>query len=171
MNVYDDAHRLAASIKNSNEFKDYENAQKMLESNPALSNMMKDFLEFYKARNKLSTGNSKIIDSLYENYMKILENNEKIIKGSSKETFSVHEYGGSILLSNGSSRKKKYNVSYTDSASFKENKTYVLFLDENGEVLNGKYGIACKNSDGNFVDGMNKSYSVNDLIMLVTEAE
>ncbi|MCQ2555622.1 MAG: YlbF family regulator [Clostridia bacterium] len=45
MNVYDDAHRLAAAIKNSNEFKDYENAQKLLDSNPSLSAMMKDFQE------------------------------------------------------------------------------------------------------------------------------
>lgn len=45
MNVYDDAHNLASSIKNSNEFKEYEALAKEIDANPDLSKMIKDFSE------------------------------------------------------------------------------------------------------------------------------
>lgn len=45
MNVYDDAHRLAASIKSSEEFKEYEKTAKAVDANPELAKMLKDFQE------------------------------------------------------------------------------------------------------------------------------
>ena len=45
MNVYDDAHSLATSIKNSDEFKEYEKIAKQIDEKPELSKMIKDFSE------------------------------------------------------------------------------------------------------------------------------
>ncbi len=103
-------------------------------------------------------------------YKNVVFNVEQTVKGNAEENVSLHEFGGSVLLANGNSRKKKYNVSYTDEPTFKKNKKYVLFIDGNGEILFGKYGVAIENSDGTFTDGMNNTYSVNDLIKLVAEA-
>lgn len=43
MNVYEDAHNLAASIKNSNEFKDYDSKKKALEQDQDSKKMISDF--------------------------------------------------------------------------------------------------------------------------------
>lgn len=44
MNVYDQAHSLAAAIKASEEFKQYDQHKKIIESNPELNNAIKDFM-------------------------------------------------------------------------------------------------------------------------------
>lgn len=43
MNVYDDAHNLANSIKASEEFKEYERAKEKVKANPDLDKMLQDF--------------------------------------------------------------------------------------------------------------------------------
>lgn len=43
MNVYDEAHSLATAIKNSDEFKQYDEAKKVLKTNPDVDKMVKDF--------------------------------------------------------------------------------------------------------------------------------
>lgn len=43
MNVYDEAHSLANAIKNSEEFKQYDAAKNLLENNPEVDKMVKDF--------------------------------------------------------------------------------------------------------------------------------
>ena len=43
MNVYDEAHSLAAAIKQSDEFKQYEDAQNLLKAHPDVDKMIKDF--------------------------------------------------------------------------------------------------------------------------------
>ena len=43
MNVYDEAHSLANSIKQSEEFRQYENAKSLLKGNPEVDKMVKDF--------------------------------------------------------------------------------------------------------------------------------
>ncbi|MFQ8603085.1 MAG: YlbF family regulator [Anaerovoracaceae bacterium] len=45
MNVYDQAHSLAAAIKESEEFKQYEEKKKMVEENPQLNEAIKDFMK------------------------------------------------------------------------------------------------------------------------------
>jgi len=45
MNVYDQAHQLATAIKESEEFKHYDNSRRALESNPQLNQAMKDFMK------------------------------------------------------------------------------------------------------------------------------
>lgn len=45
MNVYDDAHNLANSIKACEEFKEYEKLAREIEAKPDLSKMIKDFSE------------------------------------------------------------------------------------------------------------------------------
>lgn len=45
MNVYDQAHQLATAIKESEEFKRYDNSRRALESNPQLNQAMKDFMK------------------------------------------------------------------------------------------------------------------------------
>ena len=45
MNVYDQTHQLAAAIKESEEFKQYDSKKKLLDENPELGNMIKDFHE------------------------------------------------------------------------------------------------------------------------------
>ncbi|MFC2662127.1 MAG: YlbF family regulator [Eubacterium sp.] len=42
MNVYDQAHGLAQAIKESEEFKQYDQMQKLVDSDPELSNMVKE---------------------------------------------------------------------------------------------------------------------------------
>ena len=44
MNVYDQAHQLAAAIRESEEFKHYDRAKKEIESNPELDKAIKDFM-------------------------------------------------------------------------------------------------------------------------------
>lgn len=43
MNVYNEAHNLAKSIKESEEFKQYDALRKQIEANEELNNMIKDF--------------------------------------------------------------------------------------------------------------------------------
>lgn len=45
MNVYDQAHQLATAIKESEEFRHYDNSRKALEANPQLDQAMKDFMK------------------------------------------------------------------------------------------------------------------------------
>jgi len=42
-NVYDIAHELASSLKETDQYKDYERAKKTLDSNPELAKMIEDF--------------------------------------------------------------------------------------------------------------------------------
>ena len=44
MNVYDQAHSLAAAIKASEEFKQYDQSRKAIEANPELDAAIKDFM-------------------------------------------------------------------------------------------------------------------------------
>lgn len=44
MNVYDQAHSLAAAIKGSEEFKQYDQSKKIVEANPELDAAIKDFM-------------------------------------------------------------------------------------------------------------------------------
>ncbi len=44
MNVYDQAHQLAAAIKESEEFKQYDSLKKQVEANPELNKAVKDFM-------------------------------------------------------------------------------------------------------------------------------
>lgn len=44
MNVYDQAHSLAAAIRASEEFKQYDQHKKVIEANPELHNAIKDFM-------------------------------------------------------------------------------------------------------------------------------
>lgn len=45
MNVYDQAHQLAAAIKESEEFKQYDSKKKLMDEKPELGKMIKDFHE------------------------------------------------------------------------------------------------------------------------------
>ena len=44
MNVYDQAHQLASAIKESEEFKQYDNVRKQVEANEDLNRAIKDFM-------------------------------------------------------------------------------------------------------------------------------
>lgn len=44
MNVYEQAHSLAAAIKESEEFKQYDQHRKIIEENPQLNESIKDFM-------------------------------------------------------------------------------------------------------------------------------
>ena len=44
MNVYDQAHQLAAAIRESEEFKQFDATKKQIEANPDLDNAIKDFM-------------------------------------------------------------------------------------------------------------------------------
>jgi len=45
MNVYDQAHSLAAAIRASEEFKQYDQNKKIIEANPELNNAINDFMK------------------------------------------------------------------------------------------------------------------------------
>lgn len=90
---------------------------------------------------------------------------KQVLKGTQESPFVVHELGGNALL-NLSGRKKKYNVTYDDAAQYDEDATYLLFLNSDGIVLNGKYGAIKENSDGDFTD-IRGTYSVDDVMNLL----
>ena len=43
MNVYEEAHRLEKAIRESDEFKEYDNLKKQIDANPDLQKMVQDF--------------------------------------------------------------------------------------------------------------------------------
>lgn len=90
------------------------------------------------------------------------------LKGGAGESFTLKELGGNVLLKNGGTRGKKYNISYENSAEFKENETYLLFINLNGEVINGKYGAIKANEDGTFTDANKRTYSAETLKNLLS---
>lgn len=90
------------------------------------------------------------------------------LKGGAGENFTLKEQGGSVLLKNGGTRGKKYNISYENSAEFKVNETYLLFINLNGEVVNGKYGAIKANKDGTFTDENKRTYSAETLKTLLS---
>ena len=45
MNVYEEAHSLAKAIKESEEYKQYEQSKKLVEGNPQLSASIKDLMK------------------------------------------------------------------------------------------------------------------------------
>lgn len=68
------------------------------------------------------------------------------LKGEAVGELNTIEYGGNGLFQTGGT-KKKYNVIYENSAEFETGKTYLVFLDENGEAVNGKAGALLINDD------------------------
>lgn len=72
-------------------------------------------------------------------YRMISFTNVVVLKGEQTENLVTVEYGGNGLFQNGGT-KKKYNVIYENTAEYEKGKTYLVFLDESGETVNGRAG-------------------------------
>jgi len=85
-----------------------------------------------------------------------------VLKGEESEKISLFEYGGNGLFSNGAT-KKKYNVKYENASDFETGKTYLLFVNDNGETVNGKAGALIQNDEGKFTDVSGSTYSLDEI--------
>lgn len=70
----------------------------------------------------------------------------EVLKGDATNSTTTVEYGGNGLFQTGGT-KKKYNVVYENSAQYEEGKKYLIFLDENGEAVNGRAGALLIEND------------------------
>lgn len=85
-----------------------------------------------------------------------------VLKGEELSKLTLLEYGGQGLFTSGGS-KKKFNVVYENAADFVIGKTYLLFVNENGETVNGRAGAIVQNEDGTFTDISGKKYTLNEI--------
>ncbi len=91
---------------------------------------------------------------------------KETLKGNVQNELVIKERGGTVLLKNGAS-KKKYIVTYENAPEFTVGKTYLLFLDGHGEILNEKYGAVQMNENGSFTDTFGNSYTKDDILLLI----
>ena len=107
----------------------------------------------------VSSDNSPLVYRLVE------LNNVEVLKGEKAEKLTTVEYGGNGLFQTGGT-KKKYNVIYENSAEFETGKTYLVFLDENGEAVNGKAGALLINDD-TVTDAKGYKYTIQQVKDLI----
>lgn len=107
----------------------------------------------------VSSDNSPLVYRLVE------LNNVEVLKGEKTEKLTTVEYGGNGLFQTGGT-KKKYNVIYENSAEFETSKTYLVFLDENGEAVNGKAGALLINDD-TVTDAKGYKYTIQQVKDLI----
>jgi len=88
------------------------------------------------------------------------------LKGSYESTFVLEEYGGTVLMKENGSRSKKYTVTYTDTASFDKGETYIIILNSDGQIVNGKYGVLKKSEKG-YSDSIGHTYSIDEVKAMV----
>ena len=86
---------------------------------------------------------------------------KEVIKGKNVSEISVSEYGGTALFTT-NGKKKKYTVTYENSAQFEKESVYLLFIT-NGEVINGKAGAVKQSEDGSFSDVKSQVYTVSQI--------
>ena len=91
------------------------------------------------------------------------------LKGEEKQDVSLIVYGGSALFYDGTKRAKKYNVVYKNEAEFSDNKTYILLLDENGNLLEGKFSVLYKEKNGVYRDHSAGIYTLENIKKMVDE--
>lgn len=94
---------------------------------------------------------------------------EQTIKGEEKEELSLVVYGGSALFKDGTNRAKKYNVNYKNEAEFSKNKTYMLLLDANGKLLEGKFSVLYREKNGVFRDHSAGIYTIENIKSMMDE--
>lgn len=92
-------------------------------------------------------------------------NNVEVLKGEKTEKLTTVEYGGNGLFQTGGT-KKKYNVIYENGAEYETGKTYLVFLDENGEAVNGKAGALLINDD-TVTDAKGYKYTIQQVKDLI----
>lgn len=107
----------------------------------------------------VSSDNSPLVYRLVE------LNNVEVLKGEKTEKLTTVEYGGNGLFQTGGT-KKKYNVIYENGAEYETGKTYLVFLDENGEAVNGKAGALLINDD-TVTDAKGYKYTIQQVKDLI----
>lgn len=112
------------------------------------------------SKTNISSDNSPIV------YRWISFTNVEVLKGQADNTITTFEYGGNGVFQNGGT-KKKYNVIYENAASFEKGKTYLVFLDENYEAINGRAGALLQNDDGTFTDIGGYKYLLSEIKALL----
>lgn len=84
----------------------------------------------------------------------------------SGNTLLTYELGGSYL-STENGKPQKYNVVYSDAAELTVNQEVLLFLDNAGNIINERYGIYRKHSEGYYYDYANHVYSLDSIKALL----
>ncbi len=116
-----------------------------------------------KSKTTISSDNSPIV------YRFVSFNEVSVLKGDADENTTTIEYGGKGLFQNGGT-KKKYNVVYENTAEYDEGKTYLIFLDENYEAINGRAG-ALLVEDNSVTDAKGNTYTIQQVKDLLKEAQ
>ena len=107
----------------------------------------------------VSSDNSPLV------YRMISFTNVVVLKGEQTENLATVEYGGNGLFQNGGT-KKKYNVIYENTAENEKGKTYLVFLDESGETVNGRAG-ALLIEDDTVTDVQGYKYTIQQVKELI----
>ncbi len=89
------------------------------------------------------------------------------LKGEEKQDVSLEVYGGSALFYDSTKRPKKYNVTYENEPEFSNNKTYILLLDKNGNLLEGKFSVLYKEKNGVYRDHSAGIYTLDNIKKMV----
>lgn len=100
-------------------------------------------------------------------YKKVDFTVKQVIKGNDIEELSLVVFGGSALFKDGTNRAKKYNVTYTNEAEFSRGETYILFLDQNGRLLEGKFSVMYMEKNGTFRDYLAGIYTIDNIKNMV----
>ena len=94
-------------------------------------------------------------------------NVEQVLKGEEKQELSLIVYGGSALFYDGTKRPKKYNVTYKNEAEFSRNVKYILLLDKNGNLLEGKFSVLYQEKNGVYRDHSAGIYTFENIKKMV----
>ena len=71
MNVYDQAHGLAQAIKESEEFKQYDQMQKLVESDPQLSDMVKQLQDLQIRQQTMQMSGEQVSPEMMQDIQRI----------------------------------------------------------------------------------------------------
>lgn len=113
---------------------------------------------------------NQLADNNIEVYTPVEFTPVTVLKGSVSDVFTLPQYGGNALFQGTKSqRAQKYSVVYSNAAEFENGKTYLLFIDENRNVMNGKYGAIERAENGTFTDFFGNTYTIEQLQELIRE--
>lgn len=129
-----------------------------------------EYIVVAKVTGKGKAVSHQLADNTIEVYTPVEFEPVTVLKGTVSGAFTLPQYGGSALFrGTKSQRSQKYNVIYPDAAEFEEGKTYLLFIDENQNVVNGKYGVIVCAENGTFTDFFGNVYTIEQMQELIRE--
>lgn len=137
----------------------------------AVTDMMQaEYIVVATVTGRGKTVSGPLADNMIEVYTPVEFTPVAVLKGQVSENFTLPQYGGNALLEGRKGhRAEKYTVTYPDAATFENGKTYLLFIDENRQVINGRYGALLRGENGTFTDAFGNIYTLDQLQKLIKE--